>query len=126
LQSFVSKYLHFHCELVPIFDSRAEASIGDWESVYRIRDAIGRPPDWLTPYYNFATAFVALSERIVAETGAGATSRRLTTCSGRPSSSDPLVGAAERQASRASPLPKLIFQAENPLFLMYQLGAGSE
>jgi hypothetical protein len=75
LQSFVSKYLHFHCELVPIFDSRAEASIGefvDWGSVYRIREAVGRPSDWLTRYYNFATAFVALSERIAAETGAKA------------------------------------------------------
>jgi hypothetical protein len=68
----MSKYLHFHGELVPIFDSRAELSIGgliDWTSVHRIREAIGRPSDWLTRYYNFATAFVALSERIATETG---------------------------------------------------------
>jgi hypothetical protein len=80
LQSFVSKYLHFHCELVPIYDSRAEANIGgfvDWGSVYRIRDAIGQPADWLTRYYNFATAFVALSERIVAETGAAASVKEI-------------------------------------------------
>jgi hypothetical protein len=76
----VSKYLHFHSELVPIYDSRAEANIGefvDWGSVYHIRDAIGRPADWLTRYYNFATAFVALSEKIVAETGAGASVKEI-------------------------------------------------
>lgn len=80
LQSFVSKYLHFHCGLVPIFDSRAEQNIGefvDWEGVYRLRDAIGRPSDWLTRYYNFATAFVALSEKIVAETGAAASVKEI-------------------------------------------------
>lgn len=73
LQSFVSKYLHFHCAFVPIYDSRAEANIGrfvDWAEVYQMREAIGRPPDWLTRYYNFATAFVVLSERLAAVTGA--------------------------------------------------------
>ena len=80
LQSFVSKYLHFHCTLVPILDSRAETCIGglvDWTSVYSIRAAIGRPPDWLTGYYNFATAFVALSERIALEAGASASVKEI-------------------------------------------------
>lgn len=79
-QSFVSKYLHFHCGLVPIFDSRAEASIGtfvDWREVYAIRQAIGRSPDWPTRYYNFATAFFTLSERIVAVTGAKASVKEI-------------------------------------------------
>jgi hypothetical protein len=79
LQSFVSKYLHFHCEHVPIFDSRAETSIGqfvDWASVYRLREAVGRPSDWLTRYY-FATAFVALSERIAGETGTRASVKEI-------------------------------------------------
>ena len=65
-QSFVSKYLHFHCDLVPVYDSRAEAAIGrfvNWPTVYGVRESIGRPADWLTSYYNFATAFVVLHER---------------------------------------------------------------
>ena len=48
----------------PILDSRAETSIGgfvDWTSLYRIREAIGRPPNWLTSYYNFVTAFALTS-----------------------------------------------------------------
>ena len=64
-QSFVSKYLHFHCDLVPVYDSRAEASIGrfvSWPAVYGVRDSIGRPVDWLTKYYNFVTAFITLYE----------------------------------------------------------------
>jgi hypothetical protein len=64
-QSFISKYLHFHCHQVPVYDSRAEAAIGrfvNWPAVYSARDTIGRPADWLTRYYNFATAFVVLYE----------------------------------------------------------------
>ena len=70
-QSFVSKYLHFHCDLVPVYDSRAEAAIGrfvSWPTVYGVRESIGRPADWLTSYYNFATAFVVLYERAVTAT----------------------------------------------------------
>jgi hypothetical protein len=70
-QSFVSKYLHFHCDQVPVYDSRAEAAIGrsvNWPAVYSARDAIGRPADWLTRYYNFATAFVVLYERATSAT----------------------------------------------------------
>lgn len=87
LQSFVSKYLHFHCELVPIFDSRAEENIGgfvDWTKVYSVRQAIGRPPDWLTRYYNFVAAFVALSERVAAETGAKASVKEIDHMLWRP------------------------------------------
>jgi hypothetical protein len=70
-QSFVSKYLHFHCDLVPVYDSRAAAAIGryvNWPTVYGVRDSIGRPADWLTKYYNFATAFVVLYEQTAANT----------------------------------------------------------
>jgi hypothetical protein len=73
LQSFVSKYLHFHCMLTPIFDSRAEARIGafvDWTvAVNQTRAMLTRPPGSLTRYYNFATAFVTLAERVAAITG---------------------------------------------------------
>jgi hypothetical protein len=70
-QSFVSKYLHFHCNVVPVYDSRAEAAIGrfvNWSAVYSARHTIGHPADWLTRYYNFATAFVVLYERAAAAT----------------------------------------------------------
>jgi hypothetical protein len=68
-QSFISKYLHFHCDLVPVYDSRAEAAIGrfvNWPTVYSVRESMGRPGDWLTIYYNFATAFLVLYEQAIA------------------------------------------------------------
>jgi hypothetical protein len=68
-QSFISKYLHFHCNLIPVYDSRAEAAIGryvNWPTVYSVRHSIGRPADWLTNYYNFVTAFVVLYEQAAA------------------------------------------------------------
>jgi hypothetical protein len=71
LASFVSKYLHFHCPIVPIFDSNAQAAIGqfvDWELVNPIRDAMARLPEWARAYRNFVAAFVVLHERAHAET----------------------------------------------------------
>jgi hypothetical protein len=68
-QSFVSKYLHFHCPRVPVYDSRAEAAIGryvSWPAVNSLRASISRPTDWPTSYYNFVTAFVVLYERATA------------------------------------------------------------
>jgi hypothetical protein len=70
-QSFVSKYLHFHCPIVPIFDSRAEGAIGrfvDWPTVHGARMAIGRRRSWPVRYYNFATAFMVLYEHAYALT----------------------------------------------------------
>jgi hypothetical protein len=70
-QSFVSKYLHFHCPIVPIFDSRAEAAMGrfvDWPTVYGLRMGIRRQRGWAIRYYNFATAFMFLHEQAHAET----------------------------------------------------------
>lgn len=70
-QSFVSKYLHFHCPIVPIFDSRAEGAIGrfvDWSAVYGLRSTISRQRGWPIRYYNFATAFMILHERAQTET----------------------------------------------------------
>jgi hypothetical protein len=54
-----------------VYDSRAGGAIGrfvSWPAVYSVRDSIGRPADWLTSYYNFATAFVVLYEEAVAAT----------------------------------------------------------
>jgi hypothetical protein len=71
LASFVSKYLHFHCPIVPIFDSKAHAAIGrfvDWEFVNPIREAMAELPEGARAYRNFVAAFVVLYERAYAET----------------------------------------------------------
>jgi hypothetical protein len=71
LVSFVSKYLHFHSPVVPIFDSNAQAAIGqliDWALVGPIRDALATLPEWTRAYRNFVAAFVVLYERAYAET----------------------------------------------------------
>jgi len=71
LTSFVSKYLHFHSPVVPIYDSNAQAAIGqfvDWELVGPIRDALTSLPEWARAYRNFVAAFVVLYEQACAET----------------------------------------------------------
>lgn len=70
LASFVSKYLHFHCPEVPIYDSNAQATIGrfvDWNLVAPVRDAMVDLPDWARDYRNFVAAFVVLRERIASQ-----------------------------------------------------------
>jgi hypothetical protein len=71
LASFVSKYLHFHSPVVPIYDSNAQAAIGqfvDWKLADTIRDALTTLPEWARAYRNFVAAFVVLHERAHAET----------------------------------------------------------
>jgi hypothetical protein len=71
LTSFVSKYLHFHCPLVPIYDSIAAGAIGrfvDWGAVYQVRVSLLDLPDWSRAYRNYVAAFVVLYERALAET----------------------------------------------------------
>ncbi len=71
LASFVSKYLHFHCPIVPIYDSYAQATIGklvDWDLVGPIRDALSTLPEWARAYRNFVAAFVVLYQRAYTET----------------------------------------------------------
>lgn len=71
LASFVSKYLHFHSPIVPIFDSNAQAAIGgfiDWELVDPIREMLTALPEWARAYRNFVAAFVVLYERANSET----------------------------------------------------------
>jgi hypothetical protein len=79
-QSFVSKYLHFHNPIVPIFDSRAEGAIGrfvGWPAVYGLRSGISRQRGWPIRYYNFATAFVVLYECAQTETSLRPTVKEL-------------------------------------------------
>jgi hypothetical protein len=71
LSSFVSKYLHFHCPIVPIYDSQATGSIGrfvDWTAVRDLRTSMATIPDWARAYRNFVAAFVLSYERVWTET----------------------------------------------------------
>ena len=76
LTSFVSKYLHFHCDIVPVYDSLATKAIGqfvNWGIVSRVRTSIAEPEGRVPVYYNFVTAFLVMRERIAAETSIPAT-----------------------------------------------------
>jgi hypothetical protein len=66
LSSFVSKYLHFHCPIVPIYDSNASGSVGrfvDRSTITDVRNWMTTLPGWATAYRNFVAAFVVLYER---------------------------------------------------------------
>jgi hypothetical protein len=68
LASFVSKYLHFHSPVVPIFDSNVQAAVVnlvDRKLADAIREAL---PEGARAYRNFVAAFVVLHERAYAET----------------------------------------------------------
>ena len=80
LASFVSKYLHFHCPIVPIYDSNAQDAIGklvDRKLVDPIRDAMAELPEWARAYRNFVAAFVVLYEWAYAETSLKPTVKEL-------------------------------------------------
>jgi hypothetical protein len=80
LTSFVSKYLHFHCPIVPIYDSNAQDAIGelvDWKLVDPIREAMAKLPEWARAYRNFVAAFVVLHKRANAETSLKPTVKEL-------------------------------------------------
>jgi hypothetical protein len=80
LTSFVSKYLHFHCPIVPIYDSNAQDAIGelvDWKLVDPIRAAMAKLPEWARAYRNFVAAFVVLHGRANAETSLKPTVKEL-------------------------------------------------
>jgi hypothetical protein len=71
LTSFVSKYLHFHCPIVPIYDSTAAGAIGryvDWRAVDEVRGSLTGLPVWARPYRNYVAAFIVLYERVCKET----------------------------------------------------------
>ena len=80
LASFVSKYLHFHCPIVPIYDSMAQAAISryvDQRAVRPIRQAMVKLPEWARVYRNFVAAFAVLYERADAETTPGPSVKEL-------------------------------------------------
>lgn len=67
LTSFVSKYLHFHCPVAPIYDSNAQTAIRkfvDRKAVDAIRRELRAVPESVWSYRNFVAAFVALCERV--------------------------------------------------------------
>jgi len=76
LTSFVSKYLHFHCCVVPFYDSRAVARIGGFvnrRDARRARHNLSKPPDGDPSYYDFVAKFLALWRQIITEAGLAAT-----------------------------------------------------
>jgi hypothetical protein len=68
LTSFVSKYLHFHSPIVPIFDNRAQGAIGNFVHRQRVREALTALPEGVWAYRSFVSAFVVLHERAHTET----------------------------------------------------------
>jgi hypothetical protein len=62
LTSFVSKYLHFHCPVVPIFDSRADAAMS--KLIDRrgrlVRNALTELPNGIPAYRTYLAAFIPL------------------------------------------------------------------
>ena len=68
LTSFVSKYLHFHSPIIPIYDSIAQAAIGKLVDRKSVRKALTALPEGARAYRNFVAAFVVLHERAYAET----------------------------------------------------------
>jgi hypothetical protein len=71
LTSFVSKYLHFHCPLVPIYDGITAGAIGrfvDWGAADQVRTPLMDLPDWSRLYRNYVASFMVLYERALAET----------------------------------------------------------
>lgn len=71
LTSFVSKYLHFHCPIVPIYDSNAQSAVGTFverRRVNGVRKELVDLPESVWAYRNFVAAFVVLHERAYAET----------------------------------------------------------
>jgi hypothetical protein len=65
LSSFVSKYLHFHCPIVPIYDSRVVESIGRVlanrvPAHTRTDQLLERPPVFDANYYWYAGRFLVI------------------------------------------------------------------
>ncbi|MBU2602473.1 MAG: hypothetical protein KKA32_09940 [Actinobacteria bacterium] len=65
--SFASKYLHFHCDLVPIFDSRVVEAIGKVMAPHIPRyqptqQLLPRPPQYEPNYYWYVGRFLRLWE----------------------------------------------------------------
>lgn len=71
LTSFVSKYLHFHCPIVPIYDTNAQSAVRTFLGRRRINSVgkeLAEVPESVWAYRNYVTAFVELYERVCAET----------------------------------------------------------
>jgi hypothetical protein len=80
LTSFVSKYLHFHCPTVPIYDSNAQAAIKkfvDRTKVDAIRKELRALHGSVWAYRNFVAAFLTLCERIHRESESSPTVKEI-------------------------------------------------
>lgn len=77
LTSFVSKYLHFHCDIVPIYDARAACAIGplvDKRAVAKVRPML-KNKTAIPSYRRYVAAFVVLHQ--AASTSASPTVREI-------------------------------------------------
>ena len=79
LTSFVSKYLHFHCDIVPIYDGRAASAIGilvDRRAVATVRPLLKNKAA-IPSYRRYVAAFVVLHQQAVASTSPSPTVREI-------------------------------------------------
>jgi len=81
LTSFVSKYLHFHCPIVPIYDSRARNAIQSWVDSQTVRQlsrtGLGLVHVSHYEYFRFVRSFLVLFEKIKLETDVNPTVKEL-------------------------------------------------
>jgi hypothetical protein len=86
LTSFISKYPHFHCPVVPIFDARADAAIS--KLIHRrgklVRKALTELPKGVGAYRSYVAAFIVLTSGPIPRPRPNQASKNSTTCSGCP------------------------------------------
>lgn len=75
-RSFVSKYLHFHCPAVPIYDSVAERELKKLVRWERSLEVIRKPSSADEIYFRFSMRFWSLHELLRSE-GAAVTAKLL-------------------------------------------------
>ena len=67
LTSFVSKYLHFHCDIVPIYDERARLAIYDRVDASTAdqvaSESLTGLSSWIGQYRSFVARFIILYTR---------------------------------------------------------------
>jgi hypothetical protein len=61
VRSFVSKYLHFHCSAVPIYDSSAVSCLRKWYR-WKLEYAVSLPDEADDYYYDFCMRFWQLHQ----------------------------------------------------------------
>jgi hypothetical protein len=84
LTSFVSKYLHFHCPIVPIYDSRTHGAISQYVDRQKVRPmsmAMIQLPEWSLAYRRFVAPSLSSGTGPIPRRPWSRASRNSTTCS---------------------------------------------